>query len=110
MQSWITTQQAAELLELKLQTVQAYLTRGIFPNARKVGNKYLIPPKDIDAFIAGQNEREERRKKPRTVNAALKNIIGQAKKELEKISNATPIEETRAHVKAAIEILTPQTK
>lgn len=48
--TWLTTEQAAAKLGMKRNTLQAYIIRGRFPHARKIGLMYLIPPEDITAF------------------------------------------------------------
>lgn len=46
-----TTAEVAAYLHLHIQTVQAYVRDGRFPNARLVGRKWLIPASDVEALI-----------------------------------------------------------
>ena len=46
-----TTREVADALHLNVQTVQAYVRQGKFPNARTVGRKHLIPADDVRNFL-----------------------------------------------------------
>ena len=46
-----TTREVADALHLNIQTVQAYVRAGKFPNTRTVGRKHLIPVDDVHAFL-----------------------------------------------------------
>src|SRR5690606_5810131 len=46
-----TTREVADALHLNVQTVQAYVRAGKFPNTRTVGRKHLIPVDDVHAFL-----------------------------------------------------------
>ena len=46
-----TTREVADALHLNVQTVQAYVRAGRFPNSRVVGRKYLIPADDVRNFL-----------------------------------------------------------
>jgi excisionase family DNA binding protein len=50
----LTTQEAADKLNVAYQTVMAWIYQGKFPNVRKEdtprGSYYLIPKSDIDSF------------------------------------------------------------
>lgn len=47
----LTTREVADYLHLNVQTVQAYIRDGRFPNTRTVGRKYLTPAADVAAFL-----------------------------------------------------------
>lgn len=47
----LTTTEVAAYLRLNIQTVQAYVRAGRFPNARQIGRKYLIPASDVEALL-----------------------------------------------------------
>ena len=46
-----TTREVADALHLNVQTVQAYVRAGKFPNTRTVGRKHLIPADDVHNFL-----------------------------------------------------------
>ena len=46
-----TTREVADVLHLNVQTVQAYVRAGKFPNTRTVGRKHLIPADDVHNFL-----------------------------------------------------------
>ena len=46
----INSKHAAQLLRLKMTTIQRYCANGTFPNAYKDGRSWLIPTDDIEAY------------------------------------------------------------
>ena len=75
-EDWLTTEQVADILGLKRQTVQVYVLRDKFPGARKVNNVYLIPRAAIDEYkdnlAKAKEERAKSRREPRSKSAKEK--------------------------------------
>lgn len=46
-----TTREVADALHLNVQTVQAYVRAGKFPNTQKRGRKYLFTADDVHAYL-----------------------------------------------------------
>lgn len=73
--SWLTTEQVAESLGIKRQSVQVYLTRGVFPSARKIKGAYLIPQQDVEDYKKRiEKSKEElaiKRREPRTPRTVI---------------------------------------
>ena len=46
-----TTREVADALHLNVQTVQAYVRAGKFPNFTTAGRHYLIPIEDVHNFL-----------------------------------------------------------
>lgn len=105
LEGWMTTQEAAEMLGLEASTVRAYASRGVFQGVKKIGNTLHIPPSAIEAWINDTEARELRRKQPRTEWAVMRKNVAAAREILEEITDETPIDETRALVKSALDIL-----
>jgi len=57
MQDLMTATQAAQALRVSRMTINRWLKQGQFPNAKLVGNSWLIPRADIDTaalLLAGK--------------------------------------------------------
>lgn len=55
-ETFLSTEDVAEVLDVTSATVARWIRTGVFPNARKKGpainSPYVIPQSDFDAFVA----------------------------------------------------------
>lgn len=70
---FLTTEEAADRLELDPRQVHRLIKAGDLPGARKLSNKltapYIIPTESVDALVAKRKsakQKRERSKKPRS--------------------------------------------
>jgi excisionase family DNA binding protein len=64
LEGWITQEEAAEKLDIALDTMRRWVRLGHFPRV-KVGKRYLIPVKSLDEFLMSRLETGPRPVKPR---------------------------------------------